>query len=343
MYHEQGALQRTGSIAHIRSGNTKNRTHEQKTESHRKAMEGHGQQNHKEAHAIRVLHAALNQHAQSIHGPPVVFRTQFDGLRNDALVHFGPTDHYVALQMKSCSATAKRIQFKATNGYQGMFMVCVALGPHDAIRELLWFREALTIKKICLTAGRPSTHETIERARSLGIAKLYTELRNVVLLHSNPAFLRTRDQWVYDADQCHSPKIARGLEAMKLVEDILGEPIEAPVEQNGPVDGLFQDFKLSFKIATKIATKHQTCRSRYVIHTARCDQKHYEENVTHVIIAVPDASSKATSLCVTTPDRITWIKANFRWNSSHFPGVEGITTREQLMAVLQARKSIRCL
>jgi hypothetical protein len=167
----------------------------------------------------------------------------------------------------------------------------------------------------------------------LGISALYTELRNVVLLHPNPAFLRTRDQWVYDADQCHGTNIARGLEAMKLVEDILQEQIEAPEEQNGPVDGLFQDFKLSFKIATKC----QKRKSLYGIGTGtKCDQKHYEENVTHVIIAMPDASSKVTSLCVTTPDRITWTKSTFYWKSSHFPGVEGITTREQLMTVLQA-------
>jgi hypothetical protein len=298
----------------------------------RKAHEGHGQQNHKEAHAIRVLQAELNQHAQSVDGPPVVFRTQFDGLRSDVLVQFGQSDRYAALQMKSCSATAKRIAFHTTDDYHGMFMVCVALGPHDEIKELLWFKEALTMTDIYLRSGRLSKHKIIEEARCLGIEKLYTELRNVVLLHPNPAFLRTRDQWVYDTDQSPNKNVARGLEAMKLVEDILKEPIEAPEEQNGPVDGLFGACNLSFKIATKQ-------NNGYSIRTGnKRNQQHYEEHVTHVIIAMPDATGKVTSLCVTTPDRIDWTKSAFSWTSGRFPGVEGITMRDQLMAVLQAQQ-----
>jgi hypothetical protein len=328
---ENGVLQRTGSIDNIRSGVTRNLTHEQKNDILSKAKQGYGQQNHKEAHAIRVLQSELNKHAQSIDGPLVVFRTQFDGLRSDVLVHFGDSDLYAAIQMKSSSCTAKHIQFTRTNDYHGMFMVCMALGEHDEIKELLWFREALTMRQIHLTPGLPSKYEIIEDARYLGISKLYAELRDVVVLHHNPAFLRTRDQWVYDTDQCLSKNIARGLEAMKLMEDILGEPIEAPEEQCGPVDGLFRDFTLSFKIATK------KCKTVYYINTGcKLDQNHYQESVTHVIVAVPDATGKVISLSVATPDKINWTKHTFSWKATRFPGVEGITTREQLMAVLQA-------
>jgi hypothetical protein len=328
---ENGALQRTGRIADIRSGNSKNLTHEQKTNSRKKAMQGHGQQNHKEAHAIRVLQRELNQYAESINGPPVEFRTQFDGLRSDVLVHFGQSDLYTAIQMKSSSCTAKSIQFANTNDYENMFMVCMALGPHDEIKELLWFNDALTMKQICVTPGRPSKYEDIEQARCLGIPKLYAELRDVVSVNPNPAFLRTRDQWVYDADQCFGKSMARGFKAMKLMEDILGEPIEAPEEQNGPVDGLVHDCKLSFKIATK----DNNWKNGYKFSTGKKrDQKHYEEHVTHVIVAVPDTTGKVTSLCVTTPDKITWTKAVFYWKATCFPGVEGVTTREQLLKEL---------
>jgi hypothetical protein len=333
-----GELQCTGSIDNIRSGHTRNLTYEQKTESCRKAHEGHGQQNHKEAHAIRVLKRELNKYAESINGPLVEFRTQFDGLRSDVLVHFGQYDQYAAIQMKSSSCTAKQICFGRTNGYHGMFMVCMALGPHDEIKELLWFKEALTVRHIFLTPGRPSKYEAIEQARCLGIAKLYTELRYVLSVHPNPEFVRTRDQWVYDTNQCRSKQIARGLEAMKLMEDILGEPIEAPEEQNGPVDGIFRKCKLSFKIATR-----QTGYTNLYVFTTgkKRDQKHHEQHVTHVIVAVPDATSnKVTSLCVTTPDRINWTTYTISWRAACFPGVEGVTTREQLLEVLHKTKCL---
>jgi hypothetical protein len=212
-----------------------------------------------------------------------------------------------------------------------MFMVCMALGPHDEIKELLWFKEGLTMKHISLTPGLPSKHKTIEQARCLGIAKLYAELYDVVSVHPNPAFLRTRNQWVYDTDQCRSKAMARGLEAMKLMEDILGEPIEAPEEQYGPVDGIFHDFKLSFKIATK----HTNWKNGYCFRTgSKRNQKHYEESVAHVVVAVPDATGKVTSLNITTPDRINWTKSTIHWKATRFPGVEGVTMREQLMTVL---------
>jgi hypothetical protein len=252
------------------------------------------------------------------------------------LIHFGQSDQYAdnqyaAIQMKSSSCTAKMIQFSGTNDYSGMFMVCIALGPHGEMKELLWFKEALTMKKISLTHRRPSKHAAIEQARCLGIAKLYAELRDVVLLHPNPAFVRTRNQWVYDANQCRSKTVARSLEAMKLVEDILGEHIEAPEEQNGPVDGIFHDFKLSFKIATR----QKATNNLYAIHTGnKRDQTHYEQHVTHVVIAMPDATGKVTSLSITTPDKITWTKPTFYWKATCFPGVEGVTTREQLLNLL---------
>lgn len=323
----------TGAYRCCRSGNTRNRTPEEKSESSRASKLlipiGERQTNHLESDAIIALMSELSEVAVRQKRPHLRWQAVPDGLKADVLVQQGDTctPHlWTAIQVKSCTGKQEGLmEFGKTAGYK-MPLLCLAVNG-DTISERLLFKTELPIDQnwIVIRHGKPSGNPLTESAKTTSDA-IYEFLAGI------PTSAQcNREYWVYDSAQS-SPFTFRGLEVQRFCESLLGCQVESPWEQNTAVDAYINVDKVRIAVSFKTATYKPRGLGSYYF-PLKAATNHHEVNV---VIVGFRANEHVVSLGIMPASAVNWNLATYCWgNVKKFHGELNITTGVQLRSAVR--------